>query len=84
MRKVDGRRTPSDGKSSHCLWQGELNMRYIGYGWKILPCNGPTTNTVNKLVVLCVQEWWHSTNLRRSFASRSHVKVYKCLTKAYL
>jgi hypothetical protein len=21
----DGRRTPSDGKSSHCLWQGELN-----------------------------------------------------------
>jgi hypothetical protein len=20
----DGRRTPSDGKSSHCLWQGEL------------------------------------------------------------
>jgi hypothetical protein len=21
---VDGRRTPSDGKSSHCLWQGEL------------------------------------------------------------
>ena len=24
MRKVNGRRTPSDGKSSHCLWQGEL------------------------------------------------------------
>jgi len=22
--KVNGRRTPSDGKSSHCLWQGEL------------------------------------------------------------
>jgi hypothetical protein len=22
----DGRRTPSDGKSSHCLWQGELKM----------------------------------------------------------
>jgi hypothetical protein len=22
----DGRRMPSDGKSSHCLWQGELNM----------------------------------------------------------
>jgi hypothetical protein len=20
----DGRRTPSDGKNSHCLWQGEL------------------------------------------------------------
>ena len=24
MRKVNGQRTPSDGKSSHCLWQGEL------------------------------------------------------------
>jgi hypothetical protein len=23
-RQVNGRRTPSDGKSSHCLWQGEL------------------------------------------------------------
>jgi hypothetical protein len=26
MGKVNGRRTPSDGKSSHCLWQGELKM----------------------------------------------------------
>ena len=26
MRKVNGRRTPSDGKSSHCLWQGELKI----------------------------------------------------------
>jgi hypothetical protein len=24
MRKVNGRQMPSDGKSSHCLWQGEL------------------------------------------------------------
>ena len=24
MLKVNGRRTPKDGKSSHCLWQGEL------------------------------------------------------------
>jgi hypothetical protein len=29
MWKVNGRRTPSDGKSSHCLWQGELK-RYKG------------------------------------------------------
>ena len=27
MRKVNGRRTPSDGKSSHCLWQGELKKK---------------------------------------------------------
>jgi hypothetical protein len=26
MRKVNGRRMLSDGKSSHCLWQGELKM----------------------------------------------------------
>ena len=29
MRKVNGRRTPSDGKSSHCLWQGELKSNSI-------------------------------------------------------
>jgi hypothetical protein len=28
MWKVNGRRTPSDGKSSHCLWQGELKRSY--------------------------------------------------------
>ena len=26
MWNVNGRRTPSDGKSSHCFWQGELKM----------------------------------------------------------
>jgi hypothetical protein len=26
MWKVNGRRSPSDGKSSRCLWQGELKM----------------------------------------------------------
>jgi hypothetical protein len=44
MWKVNGRRTPSDGKSSHCLWHGELkikravqfkffifNIKYLGY-----------------------------------------------------
>jgi len=24
MRKVNGQQTQSDGKSSHCLWEGEL------------------------------------------------------------
>ena len=33
MWKVNGRRTPSDGKSSLCLWQGELKMsKYPGRG----------------------------------------------------
>ena len=26
MWKVDEQQTTSDGKSSHCLWQGELKM----------------------------------------------------------
>ena len=26
----DRRRTPSDGKSSHCLWQGELKIKNHG------------------------------------------------------
>ena len=31
----NGRQTPSDGKSSHCLWQGELNMDMLDYLRKI-------------------------------------------------
>ena len=29
MWKVNGRQMPSDGKSSHCLWQGELKMKSL-------------------------------------------------------
>jgi hypothetical protein len=31
----DRQRTPSDGKSSHCLWQGELMSFILSDGWKI-------------------------------------------------
>ena len=43
MRKVNGRRMPSDGKSSHCLWQGELKK------------NKQTNNNKNKTkdIFLC-------------------------------
>ena len=30
MWKANGRRTPSDGKSSLCLWQGELKKLGLG------------------------------------------------------
>jgi hypothetical protein len=33
----DRRRTPSDGKSSHCLWQGELK---IGQSETRIACGG--------------------------------------------
>ena len=31
MWKVNGRQMPSDGKSSHCLWQGELKKYFIDW-----------------------------------------------------
>ena len=31
----DRRRTPSDGKSSHCLWQGELKISLCVYNLQI-------------------------------------------------
>ena len=32
--KVNGRQTPSKGKSSHCLWQGQLkNLLHNIYKW---------------------------------------------------
>ena len=35
MWKVNGQRTPSDGKRSHCLWQGELTNGVLKY----IACN---------------------------------------------
>jgi hypothetical protein len=32
----DGRRTPSDGKSSHCLWQGELKKSSVQHSLKVI------------------------------------------------
>jgi hypothetical protein len=38
MSKVNGRQTTSDGKSSHCLWQGELKILFPPRtrNWKVL------------------------------------------------
>ena len=37
----DGQRTPSDGKSSHCLWQGELkresSLQNVADSYNTLP-----------------------------------------------
>jgi hypothetical protein len=38
MWKVNRRRMPSDGKSSHCLWQGELKRVVNNF---TIPCLGP-------------------------------------------
>jgi hypothetical protein len=34
--KINGRRTPSDGKSSHCLWQGELKSNKTKFVLSVL------------------------------------------------
>jgi hypothetical protein len=37
MWKANGRQMPSDGKSSHCLWQGELKSVCRLYYWQGTP-----------------------------------------------
>jgi hypothetical protein len=39
----DRRRTPSDGKSSHCLWQGELKKKPSIYGKQMAALKTQTT-----------------------------------------
>ena len=48
MWKVNGRRTPSNGKSSHCLWQGELKKS----AWIIFQDNFATSSMKQALLVL--------------------------------
>ena len=51
----DGRRTPSDSKSSHCLWQGELkntfdiDVTYICT--PVITMNDPAFNTHNYAIL---------------------------------
>ena len=46
----DRRRTPSDGKSSHCLWQGELKMNdNINMNSTITAFNSQTTGQEDRL-----------------------------------
>ena len=57
MCKVNGRRTPSDGKSSHCLWQGhELkrtnnDLQNTKQKTKALATQTPLKTTVNSGVL---------------------------------
>ena len=48
----DGRRTPSNGKSSHCLWQGELIREMIFFFNKASDCliQEYTNHTCSKIV----------------------------------
>ena len=54
MWKVNRRRMPSDGKSSHCLWQGELKMSYF-YAhtfWNLEYLEGIYTIFISHLILM--------------------------------
>jgi hypothetical protein len=48
MRKVNERQTPSDGKSSHCLWQGELKIIKTRYDYHLMIMKSPKPATDNR------------------------------------
>ena len=50
MWKVNEGRTPSDGKSSHCLWQGELKTDYHNITEILLKV---ALNTITLILVYC-------------------------------
>ena len=73
MWKVNGRRMPSDGKSSHCLWQGELK---IGH-WFLISLKQ------YKLQQIC----WNTSdrNFSKEFNRiKLHIYISICMGKPYL
>ena len=61
MQNVNGRRTSSDGKSSHCLWQGELIRAVI-----IL------LNVYMSRMILAVLKWVPCTHNWEFFTKLEH------------
>ena len=51
MWKVNERRTPSDDKGSHCLWQGELKICYFFH-------------YVNKMLIIQISDFYSSKCLK--------------------
>ena len=54
MLTDDGRRTPSDGKSTHCLWQGELK-NYITEILKVYIINSITKSYILNINILVTE-----------------------------
>ena len=65
----DGRRTPSDGISSHCLWQDELKI-FFQIGLKIINPQIKSDNTlfdtIGSLVSIVYFRWTRSINFLRN------------------
>ena len=66
MWKVNGRQTPSDGKSSNCLWQGELKE------FRISKEHHPTLH--NKFCLYCPVQYICNSDWRPAFNRRSILK----------
>ena len=73
MWKVNGRRMPSDGKSSHCLWQGELK---IGH-WFLISLKQYKLQQIS----------WNTSdrNFSKEFNRiKLHIYISICMGKPYL
>jgi hypothetical protein len=76
MWKVNGRRTPSDGKSSHCLWQGELKTDNNPFDTYCLETGRVTTPLISPNLIL------YQGSLCYKFRRISHI-VQKLLHRNY-
>ena len=66
MWKVNRRRMPSDGKSSHCFWQGELKITVLYINLSIQRLNQLHVSTITRVFWL---KWFHKQvfNLKNNF-----------------
>ena len=76
MWKVNRRRTPSDGKSSHCLWQGELKnvighvQQYNTFGLMVFNATFNNISAISWRSVLLVEETRRPGENHRSATSQ--------------
>ena len=73
MWKVNGRQTPSDGKSSRCLWQGELKKHN-----KSLASTKFTSDISIQVVVCFVDIGWYVYYLKKVINIDLDIKVTVC------
>jgi hypothetical protein len=81
MWKVNGRRMPSDGKSSHCLWQGELKRDDLNFPIVSFPfiCSNIPAANISKLI-----RYWRACGPYHDFLDRGLFLTRKPLNRGFL
>ena len=72
----DRRRTPSDGKSSHCLWQGELKTSNEGGNKNFTQIQHNSNSFISKIME---KKFKISSITNRKFTIRFHSETYRKL-----